>query len=256
MTAAEALKENPAKSEVLIHVDDVHKSFGDKAVLKGVSFDVKEGEVVAIIGLSGCGKSTLLKIISGLEDYDEGDVELADPNYSMVFQYSALFDSLSVWENVGFSLLEDPDFESSVPRMKYTPEQVKELAIEKLQQVDLDNVEDKLPNELSGGMKKRVSFARAIISNPRIILYDEPTAGLDPVASTVIEDYILKLRDDLGAASVVVTHQFSTITRTADRVFLLHDGVVKWSGSPEELMNTDDPYAKQFAEASLDGPMS
>lgn len=255
MTVA-APKEKHLGNDILIHVENVHKSFSGKPVLKGVSFDVKEGEVVAIIGLSGCGKSTLLKIISGLEDYDKGDVELGDPNYSMVFQYSALFDSLTVWENVAFSLLEDPDFESAVPRMKYTTEQARELAIEKLQQVDLDNVEDKLPNELSGGMKKRVSFARAIISNPRIILYDEPTAGLDPVASTVIEDYILKLRDELGAASVVVTHQFSTITRTADRVFLLHDGVVKWTGTPEELMMSDDPYARQFAQASLDGPMS
>ena len=242
--------------KVMIHVDNVHKSFDGTPVLQGVSFDVKEGEVVVIIGLSGCGKSTLLKMVSGLEDYDKGEISLSDPNYSMVFQYSALFDSLTVWENVGFSLLEEADFESGLPKRNLTPEEVREIAIEKLNLVELDDVEDKYPNELSGGMKKRVSFARAIVGNPRIILYDEPTAGLDPVASTVVEDYILKLRDELGAASVVVTHQFSTITRTADRVCLLHGGDIKWQGTPEELMTSDDPYAKQFAEASLDGPMT
>jgi len=132
---------------------------------------------------------------------------------------------------------------------------VRPIVEEKLRLVGLEGRADLYPNELSGGMQKRVSFARAIVSDPRIILYDEPTAGLDPIASTVIEDYILKLRDELGAASVVVTHQFSTITRTADRVCLLHDGFIRWMGTPEELMHSDDPYAHQFATASLDGPM-
>ena len=133
---------------------------------------------------------------------------------------------------------------------------MREIVKEKLHLVGLDGTDDKLPNELSGGMKKRVSFARAIVSNPKIILYDEPTAGLDPIASTVIEDYILKLRNELGAASVVVTHQFSTIQRAADRVALLHDGRIQWLGTPYELMNSDNPYARQFATASLDGPMT
>ena len=246
---------SPAKT--MIHVKDVRKSFGDKPVLESVSFDVHEGEVLGIIGISGCGKSTLLKIIGGLETSDGGEVELSDDNYSMVFQYSALFDSLAVWENVGFSLLEEPDVKQyRENRVQYSEAQVREILKEKLHLVGLDGTDDKLPNELSGGMKNRVSFARAIVSNPKIILYDEPTAGLDPIASTVIEDYILKLRNELGAASVVVTHQFSTIQRAADRVALLHDGRIQWLGTPYELMNSDNPYARQFATASLDGPMT
>jgi phospholipid/cholesterol/gamma-HCH transport system ATP-binding protein len=133
--------------------------------------------------------------------------------------------------------------------------EVRAIVAEKLRMVGLEGIEDQYPNELSGGMKKRVSFARAIVGNPRIILYDEPTAGLDPIASTVIEDYIMKLRDELNAASVVVTHQPSTIHRT-DRVLLLHEGQIRWQGTPEELYRTDNPYARQFATASLEGPMA
>lgn len=247
-------------TRTLIHVDNIHKYFADKHVLRGVSFDVAEGEVVAIIGISGCGKSTLLKIMAGLEAADAGQVDLNDPNYSLVFQYSALFDSLTILENVGFSLLEYSDLEpaglSDDRRRRHSIKEVRPIVEEKLKLVGLEGIENKYPNELSGGMKKRVSFARAIVSNPKIIFYDEPTAGLDPIASTVIEDYILKLRDELGAASVVVTHQFSTIQRTADRVCLLHEGVIKWIGTPAELMATDNPYARQFAQASLEGPMT
>jgi len=248
--------ENNNGGKTMIHVENVKKAFHGEEVLSGVSFDVKEGEVLGIIGISGSGKSTLLKIIAGLEEADHGDVTLNDDNYSMVFQYSALFDSLSVLENVGFSLLEEPDVKQYAGRTEYTEDEVRKIVVEKLHLVGLDDVEDKFPNELSGGMKKRVSFARAIVANPKIILYDEPTAGLDPIASTVIEDYILKLRDELGAASVVVTHQFSTIQRAADRICLLHDGIIQWIGTPQELMTSDNPYAKQFATASLEGPMT
>jgi len=251
---------SPTAAKTLIHVKDVRKSFNDKEVLQGISLDVAENEILAIIGTSGCGKSTLLKIISGLEEADSGEVHLDDPNYSMVFQYSALFDSLTIFENVGFSLLEKPDVDpettgKKLKRPKKTFDEVEKIVREKLQQVGLEDVEEKYPNELSGGMKKRVSFARAIVSNPRIILYDEPTAGLDPIASTVIEDYIEKLCKELNAASVVVTHQFSTI-KIADRVCLLHDGQVQWQGTPDELLASDNPYAKQFAHASLEGPMA
>lgn len=251
----------PTAAKTLIHVKDVRKSFNDKEVLQGISLDVAENEILAIIGTSGCGKSTLLKIISGLEEADSGEVHLDDPNYSMVFQYSALFDSLTIFENVGFSLLEKPDLDpaTSDKKLKREPQkpmdEIEKIVREKLQQVGLEDVGDKYPNELSGGMKKRVSFARAIVSNPRIILYDEPTAGLDPIASTVIEDYIEKLCRDLKAASIVVTHQFSTI-KIADRVVLLHDGKVQWQGTPDELLASDNEYAKQFAHASLEGPMA
>ena len=248
--------------DVLIKVSDVRKSFGDNDVLKGISFEVRAHETLGIIGISGCGNSTLLRIISGLESADSGEIELKDPNYSLVFQYSALFDSLSVFENVAFSLLERPDAEHEKALAqnrrrwkKHSPKEIQTIVSEKLRMVGLEGIEDQYPNELSGGMKKRVSFARAIVSNPRIILYDEPTAGLDPIASTVIEDYIMKLRDELNAASVVVTHQFSTINHT-DRIILLHEGEIKWTGTPKELYITDDPFAKQFAHASLEGPMT
>jgi len=251
-----------SKSEVMIQVSNVGKSFGENHILKDISFEVSAHETVGIIGVSGCGKSTLLRIISGLESADTGEVHLANPNYSLVFQYSALFDSLTVLENVAFSLIERPDAEyekalkeSRQRRKRYSQKQIRKIAEEKLRMVGLEGIEDQYPNELSGGMQKRVSFARAIVGNPRIILYDEPTAGLDPIASTVIEDYIRKLRDELNAASVVVTHQFSTINRT-DRVILLHEGEIKWQGTPKELYSTDNPYAQQFSHASLDGPMA
>ena len=249
-------------TQSLIRVEHVSKAFGDHVVLHDISMEVKENEVVGIIGVSGCGKSTLLKIISGLEEPDTGTVELDDPNYSLVFQYSALFDSLTVMENVAFSLLESPDkahaeelLRKRGPRPVYSEAEIKAIADEKLRLVGLEDIGDHYPNELSGGMKKRVSFARAIVSNPRIILYDEPTAGLDPIASTVIENYILKLRDEMKAASVVVTHQLSTINIT-DRVLLLHEGEVRWSGTPKELATSSNPYARQFSQASLEGPMA
>ncbi len=262
MTNRALSQDNHPKDNVLIRVSDVRKSFGGNDVLKSISLEVRAHETLGIIGISGCGKSTLLKIISGLETADSGEVHLADPNYSLVFQYSALFDSLSVFENVAFSLLERPDSDydkalakKNIKRKKYNQAEIKKIVAEKLQMVGLEGIENQYPNELSGGMQKRVSFARAIVSNPRIILYDEPTAGLDPIASTVIEDYIRKMRDELNAASVVVTHQFSTINRT-DRVILLHEGEVRWQGTPKELYSSSDPYAQQFAHASLEGPMT
>jgi len=244
-----------AASKTLISVTDLQKSFGDKHVIQGVSLEVHEGEVLAIIGTSGCGKSTLLRIISGLESPDSGEVYLGDANYSMVFQYSALFDSLTVFENVAFSLMEKPD-RPTRGKKQLSLDEMRAVVSEKLALVGLESIEDLYPSQLSGGMKKRVSFARAIVSDPHIILYDEPTAGLDPIASTMLENYILKLRDGLGAASVVVTHQHSTIHRTADRVCLLHEGQVKWIGTPKELETTQNPYARQFSKASLEGPLT
>lgn len=244
-------------SGAMIRVRDLHKSFDDVPVLTGINFEVQEGEVLAIIGASGCGKSTLLRIISGLEPEDGGEIYLADPNFTMVFQYSALFDSLTVFENVAFSFLEKPDVPipirgedgSLVDPSQVSEEELRRLVAAKLRLFGLEGTEEKYPNELSGGMQKRVSFARAIITNPRIILYDEPTAGLDPIASTAIEDYILQLRDELNAASVVVTHQYSTIYRTADKVCLIHEGRVYWAGTPVELVESEDPLVRHFAHA-------
>lgn len=236
---------------ILISLKNVVKKYDDRVILNGISFDVSEGEALAVVGFSGSGKSTVLKIISGLEPLDSGVLEVNDPRISMVFQYSALFDSLTIFENVAFSLTEVPGVKS-----KFSKKELRALVSEKLRLVGLSDVEDHLPSELSGGMQKRVSFARAIVDNPKIILYDEPTAGLDPVASTVIEDYIKRLKEELGAASIVVTHQMSTIKRTADRVIMLYDGDIVWTGTPAEMLSSDDPYAKQFVSADRTGPMT
>lgn len=248
-----------ASNQPMIVVDDVYKSYGSRVVLDGVSITVDPLEILAIIGPSGCGKSTLLRLISSLEQPDAGTVHLADDNLTLVFQYSALFDSLTVFENVAFSLLEKPDLISGAKlkqRPQYSEAELRDLVREKLALVGLNDVLDLYPNQLSGGMQKRISFARAIISDPNIILYDEPTAGLDPIATTVIEDYILTLRDQVKATSVVVTHHLSTIRRVANRVCLLFDGKIRWHGTAQEFFESDNPYARQFAHASLDGPMA
>ena len=235
---------------MLIKVKNISKSFDDNVILNNINFSVDAGEILAIVGFSGSGKSTVLKIISGLEEIDSGEVVLGDKEIGMAFQYSALFDSMSVYENVAFALKERAKF-----KKLYTEDQIKQIVRGKLETVGLSGIEDKFPSELSGGMQKRVGFARAIVTNPRIILYDEPTAGLDPVSSTVIEEYIVKLKNDLNAASVIVTHQLSTITKTADRVIMLYEGKIVWEGTPVELLTSVDPYAYQFVNAQKDGPM-
>lgn len=168
----------------------------------------------------------------------------------MVFQYSALFDSLDVADNIAFALRERKDL-----RNKYTEEEIKNIVAEKLELVGLKGIENKFPSELSGGMQKRVSFARAIVTEPNSILYDEPTSGLDPISSTLIEDYIVRLKDETNAASIVVTHQMSTIQRTANRVIMLYNGKIVFEGTPQEMLEQNNEYTKQFVTASLDGPM-
>ena len=234
-----------------IEVKNLKKGFEDKCIIDDISFNVNNGEILAIVGFSGSGKSTVLKLICGLIPYDDGQIITSDGDIAMVFQYSALFDSLNVADNISFALRERKDL-----RHLYTENQVKEIVAQKLELVGLQGIENKYPSELSGGMQKRVSFARAIVTNPKTILYDEPTAGLDPMSSTLIEDYIVRLKKELNAASIVVTHQMSTITRTADRVIMLYDGKIVFEGTPEELLKQDNPYTKQFVTASLEGPMT
>ena len=234
----------------VIEVKNLVKKVQDKVVRNDISFKVNDGEILAIVGFSGSGKSTVLKLISGLIPYDEGEIITSEGDIAMVFQYSALFDSLNVFENISFALRERKDL-----RKLYTHEQLQEIVAQKLELVGLQGIENKFPSELSGGMQKRVSFARAIVTQPNTILYDEPTAGLDPMSSTLIEDYIVQLKHEINAASIVVTHQMSTITRTADRVIMLYDGKIVFEGTPQELLKQDTPYTKQFVTASLEGPM-
>jgi phospholipid/cholesterol/gamma-HCH transport system ATP-binding protein len=233
-----------------IEVKNLIKKFDDKVVINDISFKVADGEVLAIVGFSGSGKSTVLKLICGLIPFDSGEIITSEGDIAMVFQYSALFDSLTVADNIAFALRERKEL-----RKKYTEEEIKKIVSQKLELVGLKGIENKFPSELSGGMQKRVSFARAIVTKPNSILYDEPTAGLDPMSSTLIENYIVSLKHEINAASIVVTHQMSTITRTADRVIMLYDGKIVFEGTPTELLKQTNPYTKQFVTASLEGPM-
>ena len=223
-----------------IKVKNLTKSFDGKKVLDNISFEVKDGETLAIVGFSGSGKSTVLKLICGLIEKDSGDIITSSGDVAMVFQYSALFDSLNVADNISFALRERRDL-----RNKYNEKQLKEIVSDKLALVGLKGIETKFPSELSGGMQKRVSFARAIVTEPKTILYDEPTAGLDPISSTLIEDYIVRLQQETNAASIVVTHQMSTITRTANRLIMLYGGKIVYEGTPDEMLRQDNPYTKQ-----------
>src|SRR5574344_115022 len=180
----------------MIKVKNLYKVFNGRLVINDVSFTVNDGEVLAIVGFSGSGKSTVLKLICGLIAKDSGEINTSGGDIAMVFQYSALFDSLNVFDNISFALQERKDL-----RGKYTRKELEKIVAEKLEMVGLSGIEDKFPSELSGGMQKRVSFARAIVTEPKIILYDEPTAGLDPISSTLIEDYIVRVKNETKASS-------------------------------------------------------
>ncbi len=253
----------------LIELKGISKNFGQKAILDGVDLTIYQGEALVIIGPSGTGKSTILRIIAGLLAPDSGEIYVKGErregliedhqegiNISMVFQQAALFDSLTVDENVGFSLYQN----SRLSRQK-----IRQLVEGNLEKVGLLGTADLSPAELSGGMKKRVSFARAIMSNPddpescpAAILYDEPTAGLDPIASTVIEDLVRQLQDSGNSGCgtyIMVSHQDSTIRRTADRVIFLYGGKVQWEGNVNDIDTTDHPMVRQFFSASVEGPI-
>lgn len=233
-----------------IEVKNLVKIFDEKRVIDNVSFKVDDGETLAIVGFSGSGKSTILKIICGLLNSDGGEIITSEGDIAMVFQYSALFDSLNVADNISFALHERKEL-----RKKYTEKQIRNIVAEKLELVGLKGIEKKFPSELSGGMQKRVSFARAIVTEPKTILYDEPTAGLDPISSTLIEDYIVRLKEETHAASIVVTHQMSTIERTADKVLMLYNGKAVFEGTPKDMTENGNEYTRQFCSASLEGPM-
>lgn len=233
-----------------IKVSNLVKIFDEKKVIDNVSFNVKDGEVLAIVGFSGSGKSTILKLICDLLKADSGTIETSIGDIAMVFQYSALFDSLNVFNNIAFALKERREF-----RKKFNQKELEEIVAQKLKMVGLEGIECKYPSELSGGMQKRVSFARAIVTEPKTILYDEPTSGLDPISSTLIEDYIVRLKEETKASSIVVTHQMSTIQRTADRIIMLYQGKIVFEGTPKDLLSSDNEYARQFVAASLEGPM-
>jgi phospholipid/cholesterol/gamma-HCH transport system ATP-binding protein len=250
----------------LVELKGVSKTFGTQKVLDQVDLVIYPGEAIAIIGPSGTGKSTVLRIIAGLLAPDEGEIfvqgelrqglvedHLTSSGIGMVFQQAALFDSLTVEENVGFLLYQH----STLSRVE-----IKKLVEQCLKTVGLPNIGDRYPAELSGGMRKRVSFARAILENPQnpkdtpnVLLYDEPTAGLDPIASTIIEDLVCRVREVTGRSSVMVTHQESTIRRTAERVLFLYEGKIKWDEPLAAIDTTDNPLVRQFFAGAVEGPI-
>lgn len=240
----------------MIKVVNIYKSFKDRLILNNINFEVNKGETLVIIGGSGSGKSTLLKLLIGLLRPEQGQIfidgkeisklkeEELDKvrlNMGMVFQYSALFDSMSVGDNVGFGLQE---------RSKLSAKEIKEIVEEKLNLVGLSGFANYMPNELSGGMKKRVSLARAIAFEPKILLYDEPSSGLDPVTSAKIDELIVQMQKLLGVTSIVVTHDMKSAFYIADRIAMLYQGEMIAIGTPDEIRNSTDSRVLEFINVS------
>ncbi len=233
---------------------NVHKAFGERKVLQGFTLLIPEGQTISIIGASGSGKSVALKHIVGLLRPDKGEVWVDGDNvgrvdreslYRMrrnvgyVFQFAALFDSMTIAQNVGMGLKRMDD---------YSDERIAERVRECLSLVDLEGSGDRFPAELSGGQRKRVGLARAIATEPTYILYDEPTTGLDPVTTAVIDALIIRMSDELGVTGVVVTHDMKSAFRISDRVAMLYDGMIRFEGTPDEVQACADPIVKGFIE--------
>jgi len=242
----------------MIRLIDVHKAFGPKEVLTGFTLEVNEGETMVIIGYSGSGKSVAIKHIVGLLEPDKGTVwvdglevpKLSRPdlyalraNIGYVFQFAALFDSMTIGENVAMGLRKEG---------KLTEGEIRQRVSDSLELVDLPDVETQMPAELSGGMRKRVGIARAIARRPKYILYDEPTTGLDPVTSAVIDELMVRTREKLGVTSIVITHDMRTAYRVGSRIAMLYEGSVRQVGTIDEIQRTHDPIVRQFIEGKAD----
>ena len=233
--------------DIQIEMKKVSKAFGKKVVLKDLDLTINRGESVVIIGGSGTGKSVTLKCILGLLHPDKGEIKFNGKNIGMLFQGAALFDSLTVWENVSFAVLQQKGM---------TRERAKKIAIEKLAEVGLKpDVADVYPADLSGGMKKRVGLARAIAIQPDTLFFDEPTTGLDPIMSDVINDLIVRCVKKLGATALTITHDMTSARKIADKIAMLYDGKIIWMGTVSELDKTDNPYVRQFVAGSSKGPI-
>ena len=246
---------------VKIELHGIKKYFGEKPVLRNVNLSINEGETLVVIGRSGCGKSVMLKHIVGLFKPDSGRVfvdgeDITDlpehglyrirKKFGFLFQGSALLDSLTVGENVGLGLTE---------LSKYPHSEIKRIVAEKLAMVGMIGIEGYMPADLSGGLKKRVGLARAIAMEPEIIMYDEPTTGLDPIMADSINELIINLKRQLNITSIVVTHDMASVRRVADRVAMLHHGEIIFDGSVNDLDASDNEVVRQFVEGRADGPI-
>ncbi len=245
----------------MIQIIDLKKSFGEKKVLDGANLEIEKGRIAVIIGRSGEGKSVLLKHIIGLLRPDSGkilfdgleitsmkerDFNEVRKRFGMLFQGAALFDSMTVAENVGFPLKEHTDLNDS---------DVLRIVQEKLRRVGLVDVEDMMPAELSGGMKKRVGLARAIVMDPEIVLFDEPTTGLDPIMSDSVGELILETQKALNTTYVVITHDIPLTYKIADKIAMLHEGRIIEQGSVDEMKSNPNPVLRQFLEGRAEGPI-
>jgi phospholipid/cholesterol/gamma-HCH transport system ATP-binding protein len=245
----------------MIQVLDLHKAFGQKKVLQGVSFQVKRGETLVVIGQSGSGKSVLIKHVIGLLKPDRGkilvdrveitglkDEELhkITRRFGMLFQGTALFDSMTVGQNVSFGLERYTDF---------SPEKIRDLVRENLAKVGLEGIEGLMPYQLSGGMRKRVALARAIAYSPDVILYDEPSTGIDPIRADAINDLIIRMKQELEVTSLVITHDIISAYKVADKIGMLYEGKIVESGTPEEIRNSKNPVVQQFIHGRAEGPI-
>lgn len=245
----------------MIKIRNLYKSFGDNKVLQGLNLDIKDGETITIIGGSGCGKSVLLKCIIGLLRSDSGNVEIdgeditklngrklakVQSKFGMLFQAAALFDSLTVEENVSFGLHHLTDFPNR---------EIKRKVSEKLRMVGLEGIEELKPAELSGGMRKRVALARAVAMDPKYILYDEPSTGLDPIMADVINDLVIHLQEELNITSIAVTHDMVSAYKISNRIAMLYLGKIEETGTPVEIKKTENSVVKQFITGSGKGPI-
>lgn len=245
----------------MISLRNVHKSFGTQKVLDGLNLEIPEGKITAVIGPSGEGKSVLLKHLIGLLQPDSGDVKVDGESilglrrsqlnrirekFGMLFQNVALFDSMTVFENVAFPLQE----KTSLPA-----DEIRVRVLSALEDVGLKNIENKFPDELSGGMKKRVGLARAVVLNPRIMLFDEPTTGLDPIIKRAIHQLIKDTHAKFGFTAVIVTHEIPEIFDVAQNVAMLFRGEILQEGTPEEIIHSVHPAVRQFISGSPDGPI-
>ena len=242
----------------MITFENIHKSFGSNHVLRGVNLTVEPGESMVIIGGSGTGKSVLIKTVLGLVQPDKGRI-LVDgqdvtkvkrdaflSRFGMLFQGGALFDSMPVWQNVAFRLQRGA--------LKRPAAEAREIAIEKLRRVGLaPEVADRFPAELSGGMQKRVSLARAIAAEPEIIFFDEPTTGLDPIMSGVINELIREIVVEMGVTAMTITHDMTSVDTIADKVAMLHRGTIQWCGPRAQMAQSGDPYVDQFVNGRAEG---
>ncbi|HEV7503352.1 MAG TPA: ABC transporter ATP-binding protein [Thermoanaerobaculia bacterium] len=262
MTEPQGSTRQTGKDDIKIHIHDLHKAFGSKVVLDGVNLDVTPAESLVIIGGSGTGKSVLLKHIIGLLKPDSGGVDVDGTavetlgnrqitefrrKFGMAFQEGALFDSMTVWQNVAFPLQR---------LTKKSHKEINDRVEECLSMVRLEGVGSKLPSQLSGGMRRRVGFARAVAHEPQILLFDEPTTGLDPITTALIDEIIIGLSDRLKTTSVTITHDMESAYRIADRIAMLHQGKIIAEAPPEEFKRLEDPRVQQFIHGRADGPLS